>query len=136
MIATFLLSTLILAAPPATTASEPDGSRTLGAVPPFRAQPAPPEWLRTRSHELAALDCKHYAYEAYVDAKGGWLVRYVSFPDVDEAFRELEQVFLFTADPLKAPRELKPAEVQFEPKTATWSGRGFALVDRRDLIKP
>lgn len=136
MLPQLLMTTLLAFTQAAPAPVEPDGSRTLGIVPPYRAAPTPPAWLRSTSHELAALDCKHYAYEAYTDAKGAWLVRYISFPDVDEAFREIEQVFLFTGDPKKKPLELKPADLRFEPKSAILAGKTFLLVDRRDLLKP
>jgi hypothetical protein len=119
-------------------ALEPDGSRTLGIVPPYHAEPAPPPWLRGTSHSLAFLRSRtrHYLYEAYWDGNGGWLVRYLKFPDRGEAVAEAEQAFLFCSDPLAAPRSLMPAEIQFGPRRARWEDLTFVLVDRRDLLKP
>jgi hypothetical protein len=114
---------------------EPDGSRTVGVVPPFQATPPPPVWLRATSHDLAALDCRHYGYEAYGDERGGWLVRYVNFPETGEAFREIEQVFLFPPNGGKA-LEVKLTEVRFEPMGAILRGRSYPPADRRDLLKP
>lgn len=117
-------------------AQEPDGSRTLGVVPPFRAEPAPPDWLRSKSHASAWVDTRHYLYEAYAGPEGQWLVRYVMLPEGDEAFREIEQTFLFTSDARRKPFTLKAGEVQFEPRGAMWKKQGFVLVDRRDLLRP
>jgi hypothetical protein len=122
---------------------EPDGSRTLGIVPPYRAEPAPPCWLRSTSHQLAsgaARNARHYIYEAYADGEGGWLVRYIQYPDALEAAAKTQLAFLFRSDPqgdpLGEPWTLRPAEIQFEFRHARWRGRGFLLVDRRDLIRP
>lgn len=117
-------------------AGEPDGSRTLGIVPPYKAEPAPPDWLRAASHAVAAVDTRHYLYEVYAGAKGQWLVRYLMLPESDEAFREIEQAFLFGSDPLKKPVEIKTGELAFEAKSVTWKKATFTLVDRRDLMKP
>jgi hypothetical protein len=133
---TSLLLITMLSVPQAIPAGEPDGSRTLGIVPPFKAEPAPPDWLRTASHALAAVDTRHYLYEVYAGTKGQWLVRYLMLPESDEAFREIEQAFLFGSDPHKKPVELKPGELTFEAKSVTWKKATFTLVDRRDLMKP
>jgi hypothetical protein len=120
-------------------ANEPDGSRAIGVAPTFKGSPAAPEWLRPASHALAAVDTRHYLYEAYAPTGGSedqWLVRYVMLPEDNEAYREIEQVFLYGPDPRKKPKELKPIELQYEPRSATWRGRSFVLVDRRDLMKP
>ena len=122
--------------PPPPSAGEPDGSRTVGIVPPFHAEPAPPAWLRAASHAIAAVDTRHYIYEVYAGPKDQWLVRYLMLPDGDEAFRELEQAFLFGPDPKQKPLELKLAEVSFDARAATWKKTPFTLVDRRDLMKP
>ena len=115
---------------------EPDGSRTIGIVPPFRGEPAPPAWLRARSHQCAWVDTRHYLYEAYAGPEGQWLVRYILLPDGNEAFREIEQAFLFQSDEKKKPVRLNCAEVQVEPRSAKWKKLEFILVDRRDLMKP
>lgn len=135
MLAALFLATL-LSVSQAPSAGEPDGSRTVGIVPPFTAEPRPPEWLRAASHGVAAVDTRHYIYEAYAGPKGQWLVRYLMLPESDEAFREIEQVFLFSSDPAKKPVELKPADLSFEAKAATWKKTPCPLVDRRDLMKP
>ena len=116
---------------------EPDGSRTLGVVPPYHGEPAPPEWLRRSSHLVAACSgqlARHYLYEAYGDG-GSWLVRYVQFPGDGETVVAAQLAFLFSSDPLEPPRTLRPAEIRFEPRNARWQGRGFVLADRRDLIR-
>ena len=128
-----LLLNLIGAALPV---EEPDGSRTIGIVPPFRAEPAPPGWLRVRSHRAAAVQARHYLYAAYAGAEGRWLVRYQALPEEGEAAGQTEQCFLFQADERKPPRRLKNAEVKFESGRAIWKNRTFTLVDRRDLMKP
>ena len=118
--------------------AEPDGSRTLGIVPPYRAEPAPPRWLRAASHFLAAGadSTRHYIYEAYADGQDGWLVRYLHLPDATEAPAELEQAFLFSSDPLGEPCTLLPGSIRFEKREALCLGRVFVLVDRRDLCAP
>lgn len=119
-------------------APEPDGSRTLGIVPPFRGQPSPPRWLREASHHLVACSgrfARHYRYEAYADGAGGWLVQYRQFPAAEEFVTATRQVFLFTSDPLEVPFPLRPGEIRFEARRATWQGRCFSLVDGRDLIR-
>ncbi len=135
-----LFLVLFMTIPPAQIpASEPDGSRTVGIVPPFKGSPAPPEGLRAASHAHAAVDTRHYLYEVYApagEADEQWLVRYVMLPEDNEAYREIEQTFLYGPDLRKKPRELKPAEIQYEPRGAVWKGRAFVLVDRRDLMKP
>lgn len=118
------------------SADEPDGARTIGVVPPFRGEPTPPAWLRARSHALAWVDTRHYLYEAYAGPDGQWLVRYVLLPEGSEAFRDIEQAFLFQPDERRKPQALKPAEVVVEPRTATWNKQVFTLVDRRDLLRP
>ena len=115
---------------------EPDGSRTIGIVPPFREEPTPPSWLRGRSHAEAWVDTQHYIYEAYAGPDGQWLARYILLPEGQEAFREIEQVFLFTSNERKKPVRLNVADLQVEPRAAKWKNRLFTLVDRRDLMKP
>ena len=115
--------------------AEPDGSRAAGSQPPYKAAPGAPAWLRGRSHEIAAVDCQHYMYEAYA-LEGQFLARYVMLPEGQEAFREIEQVFLFTSDPGKKPKEIKPDQIQFNPQSAEWKGKTWILVDRRDLKRP
>jgi hypothetical protein len=122
--------------PPA--APEPDGSRTLGIIPPYRGEPAPPGWLRAASHQLLACGpgyARHYLYEAYADGCGGWLVHYRQFPAAGEGVPETQLALLFGSDPLDQPLALRAEEVQFEPRNARWQGRGFVLVDRRDLLR-
>ena len=134
-----ILPFLLLASAIEVPAPEPDGSRTVGIVPPFKGLPAPPEWLRAVSHTHAAVDTRHYIYEAYASSAGSdeqWLVRYVMLPEGNEAYREIEQVFLFGPEPKRKPKELKAADLQCDPRSATWKGRAFVLVDRRDLMKP
>jgi hypothetical protein len=118
---------------------EPDGSRTLGIVPPYHAEPAPPQWLRATSHALA-VSCggstRHYVYEAYADGGGEWLVRYIHYPEGDEVTAEAQQAFVFSSDPLGEPRNLEPEEIRFERGNACWEGTAFILVDRRDLKIP
>jgi|GEM_PF-3525066 len=115
---------------------EPDGSRTMGIVPPFRAEPAPPDWLRATSHTLASINVHHYVYEVYAGPKHRWLVRYLLLPDSDEAIQETERAYLFGPNPQGKARKLKTTEVVFEPQAATWRKTPFRLVDRRDLMKP
>lgn len=136
MLNALLLATLMSLQPPAAAPVEPDQSRTIGIVPPFKGEPAPPAWLRTESHAVAAVDCQHYLYEAYAGPGGTWLARYVMLPEANEAFRDIEQVFLFGPEPGKKPRRIPPAEVACEAWTATWKGQAFKLVDRRDLMRP
>ena len=116
---------------------EPDGSRTLGIVPPFRAEPAPPAWLRRASHLLAwgPARTRHYVYEVYADGGGRWLVRYVHLPDATEDPSERQQAFLFCSDPLCPPLELRPETIRFKGREARWRSKAFSLVDRRDLIR-
>ncbi len=136
MLPTLLLATLLSLSQAPPPLGEPDGSRTIGIVPPFKAEPAPPEWLRTTSHGLASVDTRHYIYEVYAGPKNQWLVRYLMLPESDEAFREIEQAFLFGPDARKKPLELKPSELTFEPRSVAWKKTPFVLVDRRDLMKP
>lgn len=120
-------------------AQEPDGSQPVGAVPPIHAEPSPPAWLRSVSHATAFVDTQHYLYEVYAAPVGGdatWIVRYLMFPEGNEAFREIEQVFLFDNNPKHKPKTLKPTEVILESKSAGWKGKAFKLVDRRDLKAP
>ncbi len=105
-------------------------------APPFRGEPAPPAWLRLRSHAAAWVDTRHYLYEAYAGPEGQWLVRYVMLPEGSEAFREIEQAFLFQSEERRKPQPLKPAEVVVDPDRATWKKQVFTLVDRRDLMRP
>lgn len=132
-----ILMTCLLALAPAQAAPplEPAGVRLSGAIPVFRAEPAPPDWLRLDSHALADPDCRHYGYEVYAGG-GQWLVRYVMFPEGREEFREIEQVFLFSAiRGMGKVERLPPAELAVESAGAHWKGRVFRLVDRRDLIR-
>ncbi|HEX9082599.1 MAG TPA: hypothetical protein VF768_09990 [Holophagaceae bacterium] len=134
-----LLSFLLLTTPVSSSSqglAEPDGSHVVGVVPPFHGEPAPPEWLRRLSHAAADPDCRHYVYEAYASDRH-WMTRYVMLPEGDEAFRDIEQVFLFPR-PGDAPKptQIAPAQVSFEPSAAHWKGEAFRLVDRRELMKP
>ncbi len=137
----FLLPGLLLSAP-VSAGDEPDGSHSTGLVPPFAAQPAPPAWLRAASHAAAFVDTRHYLYEVYGTAEDGdarnarWIARYVMFPEGNEAFREIEQVFLFDGDAKHKPKELKPSELTVGPRDATWKHVKYRLVDRRDLMLP
>ncbi len=130
-----LLSSLPVALP---GVQEPDGSHTVGVVPPFHGEPAPPGWLRKASHAAADPDCRHYVYEAYA-GKDHWLVRYVMLPEGDEAFRDLEQVFLYPRSAKEGgprkPTLIPPSDVTVEPSDVRWKGEVFKLVDRRDLMK-
>jgi hypothetical protein len=74
-------------------------------------------------------------YEVYA-LDGQFLARYVMLPEGQEAFREIEQVFLFASDARRKPLEVKPAEIQFEPQSALWKGKAWVLADRRELLKP
>ena len=114
----------------------PEEVRAAPSVPPFKGEPAPPTWLFEASHAVAAVDTRHYSYEVYAGPKTQWLVRFLMLPEGDEAFREIEQTFLYTSDPKSKPREIVPAEVTFEVQSATWKKQVFNLVDRRDLVKP
>jgi hypothetical protein len=132
-----LISALAAALPG--LALEPDGSRTLGIVPPYRAQPAPPDWLRGLSHALVDARgpvTRHYVYEAYGDGAGDWLVRYLRLPVAGEAPAETQSALLFGPDPLAEPRLLEADTVRFERRTARWEEHAFTLVDRRDLVRP
>lgn len=137
----FMLS-VFLCSLPMQAREEPDGSRAIGVVPPFHGEPAPPAWLRPASHAVAMVDTRHYLYEVYgaTDAEdpriSQWIVRYVMLPEGNEAFRELEQVFLFDGNPKHKPKDLKPSELMIEPKDATWKKAKYKLVDRRDLMLP
>jgi len=82
------------------------------------------------------VDTRHYSYEAYAGPKGQWLVRFLMLPEGNEAFREIEQAFLFASDPEHMPQEVNPAEVAFDTQSSTWKKQVFNLVDRRDLMKP
>lgn len=126
-----LLAVLLLGAamPP-----EPDGSRALGFVPPYRAEPAAPDWLRAVSHARAKVASRHYVYEAYAGAGGRWMVRYVPFPDGKEP--DPVRCFLFTGDPGKEPEILKAEDVAVSPREARWKGLAYVLVDKRDLLRP
>lgn len=132
-----VLALLLAVLPAPAGPQEPDGSHTVGVVPPFHAEPAPPEWLRQASHAAADPDCRHYLYEVYA-GKDHWLVRYVMLPEGEEAFREIEQVFLYargTGSPARKPTVLRPADIVVEPAGARWKGESFRLVDRRDLMR-
>jgi len=136
MLPSLLVVTLLGLSQAPIPAPEPDGSRPVGTAASFRAEPAPPEWLRTASLAAAAVDTRHYIYEVYAGPKDQWLVRYLMLPEGDEAFREIEQAFLFGPDPKKKPQELKPSEPVYESRSATWKKTLFLLVDRRELMKP
>ena len=114
---------------------EPDGSRALGVVPPFHGHPAPPDWLRATSHALAAPHCRHYLYEAYAEAGGAWLVRYVAYPEADEPDAVREQLLLFPPGQRTPAEALAPVEVHCHALTAVWHARTFTLADRRDLLR-
>ncbi|MDP2874574.1 MAG: hypothetical protein Q8O00_00230 [Holophaga sp.] len=115
---------------------EPDGSRTIGIVPPFTAEPAPPGWLRSTSHALTSGTTRHYIYEAYAGPKNQWLVRYRMLPGAEEGTSIPEQAFLFSSNTQKRPQKLNLRIVRFEGRMATWKKHSFALVDHRDLMKP
>jgi hypothetical protein len=136
MLASLVLPVLMACFPPA--AVEPDGSRTLGVVPPFRAEPAPPGWLRAASHVLASACApltRHYVYEAYAGGGGQWLVRYRPLPGAGEDPAPSEQAFLFESDPLAQPCRLEPCDLEFTPRNARLHSQYFTLVDRRDLVR-
>ncbi|HCZ34016.1 MAG TPA: hypothetical protein DHV93_11545 [Holophagaceae bacterium] len=106
-----------------------------GAIPAFRAEPFPPDWVRLETHTLADPDCRHYSYEAYAGVDH-WLVRYVMFPEPREGFRDIEAVFLVPREgPPGRIRRLPPEELQVEPEAVRWRGRLLPLVDRRDLLR-
>ena len=126
----FTMLGVILRSPPA---AEPDGSHTVGVVPPYRGQPAPPAWLRPASHALAIPECRHYVYEAYAEAGGSWLVRYLSLPDQGEAPRIREQVFLYAAG--SQAQSLPACDVHCQAHVAVYRQHSFILVDRRDLAR-
>ena len=138
---TFLLS-LTLSLVPLHAVGEPDGSHATGVCPPFTREPAPPGWLRPTSHAAASVDTRHYLYEVYGALADDdpqdtqWIVRYVMLPEGNEAFRELEQIFLFDSNPNHKPKLLKPSEILIDPQDAIWKKIKFKLVDRRDLIRP
>jgi hypothetical protein len=138
---TLLLSLLLLTAP-LLARGEPDGSRSTGIVPVFIGEPAPPAWLRAASHAVAFVDTRHYLYEVYgsTDADepriSQWIVRYIMLPEGNEAFREIEQVFLFDGNPKHKPKGINPSEMMVDPKEATWKKVKYKLVDRRDLQLP
>ena len=135
-----MLPSLLLLATLSLPTSSPflglEESQAVVTVPPFKREPAPPAWLFDASHAIAAVDTRHYSYEVYAGPKGQWLVRYLMLPEGDEAFREIEQTFLFGSDPKQKPREVNPTEVTFDVQSATWKKQDFKLVDRRDLMKP
>ena len=135
MLKTLLTCLLTLLPGDVPTPLEPVGVRASGAIPAFRGDPAPPDWLRLDSHTLADPDCRHYGYEVYT-SDTQWVVRYVMFPEDREGFREIEMVFLFPKEKGKAKvQRIAPAELQVEPQSVRWKGRSFRLVDRRDLIR-
>ena len=127
---------------PAQAAGEPDGSLPTGVFPSFTGEPSPPAWLRAASHAAAFVDTRHYLYEVYgaADAEdpraSTWIVRYILLPEGNEAFREIEQVFLFDGNPKHKPKSLKPGEITVDPNDATWRKVKYKLVDRRDLMLP
>jgi hypothetical protein len=135
MLKLLLTSLLVLVPGDAPAPLEPAGVRASGAIPAFRTEPAPPDWLRLDSHRLADPDCRHYGYEVYA-SDTQWLVRYVMFPEDREEFREIEQVFLYPREKGRSkPAPVAPADLQIEPFAARWKGRQFRLVDRRDLLR-
>lgn len=141
-IAYAVLSTIALMSAPVQAKQEPDGSRPSPAIPSFHGEPAPPEWLRAASHAVALVDTRHYLYEVYGMGEAAdprspqWIVRYVMLPEGNEAYREIEQVFLFDGDPKHKPKSLNPGDLMVEPRHATWKSVQYKLVDRRDLVVP
>jgi hypothetical protein len=134
-----LLIPALAAAVPGLSALEPDGSRPVGIIPPYRSRPAPPDWLRGLSHALVEArgpGTRHYVYEAYGDGAGSWLVRYRHLPAAGEAPAGLQEAFLFGTDALAEPRALDPDGIRFECRAAWFEDRSFILADRRDLMKP
>lgn len=138
----FLILPTLAAAVSSLAALEPDGSRPLGIVPPYQAQPSPPPWLRGLSHALAeSLEpgTRHYVYEAYADGAGAWLVRYRRFPGAGEALAELQVALLFGSDPDGECRRLEADAIRFARREARWEASGeahtFTLVDHRDLVR-
>jgi len=136
MLNAIFLATLMSLQPPTAPPTEPDQSRPIGIVPPFKGEPAPPVWLRTESHTAAQVDCRHYLYEAYAGPDDTWLVRYRMMPEEGETARRLEQFFQFGSKPGQKPQEVPVAEPVCEGGTVTWKGKTFKLVDRRDLMRP
>lgn len=135
MLPMVLFSALVLGAPCLPPSPEPDGSHTLGVVPPYHGSLEPPDWLRATSHALVALHCRHYLYEAYGDGCGAWLVRYVAYPGEGETAGVREQVLLFPPERRLPPEALAPLEVRCQALRAVWHERTFVLADRRDLMK-
>ncbi len=141
-IAYALLFSISLLSIPIQAKQEPDGSQPSAAIPSFHGEPAPPEWLRAASHAVALVDTRHYLYEAYGTGEAAdprnaqWIVRYVMLPEGKEAYREIEQIFLFDGNPKHKPKDLNPGELLVEPKQATWKNVKYKLVDRRDLLVP
>ncbi len=115
---------------------EPDGSRTLGIVPPYHAEPAPPAWLRSASLNRARVDCRHYVYEVYAGAQGRWLVRYILFPETGPDAHERETCLLYGTDPKAEPEGLVASEIVFKGREAEWRGVAYVLVEKRDLLRP
>ncbi len=115
---------------------EPDGSRTFGIVPPYRADPFPPDWLRAESHRIARVDTRRYRYEAYAGSDGRWLVRYAMLPDTGETCRRETVVLVFRPERGAEPTEPDPGAVTFGDRVATWKGATFKLVDQRRLLRP
>lgn len=136
MIQNLILASMLSLAQPPGPMGEPDGSRTIGIVPPFKAEPAPPAWLRTTSHALATGKTRHYIYEAYAGPNDQWLVRYQMLPESDERAPLLEQAFLFASSSRKKPQKLNLRKLTFNDRKATWNNLAFTLVDHRDLMKP
>lgn len=114
---------------------EPDGSRTLGIVPPFKAEPAPPPWLRPTSHAHARPDTRHYVYEAYAGEKR-WLVRYLMLPEEGERPRTLELVMAYKPKGREKGIAVPLSEVEIKGRAVHWKGEVYRLVDKRDLLKP
>ena len=134
MLPALCFAVLLAHSPWLSAPAEPDGSHTVGVVPPFHGQPEPPPWLRSTSHALAALRCRHYVYEAYGDALGCWLVHYRSLPERGEATWQTEQTFLFRSE-WKQPEELGTREVHYHAEAASYGGHTYLLVERRDLLR-
>lgn len=130
-----LLATLSLTTPSSRLGLSEVGS-AVAAIPPFKGEPAPPAWLFNASHGIAAVDTRHYSYEVYAGPGGQWLVRFLMLPEGNEAFREIEQAFLFASEPEHKPLEVNPTEVTFDTHSSIWKKQVFHLVDRRDLMKP
>lgn len=120
--------TLALQAP---VPGEPDGAKAIVLV---QKDPKPPTWLRGTSHALASVDTKRYLYEVY-RGENQWIARYVMLPEGDEAYRELEQAFLFGVEP-KSGRPLALKDLVVDEQGLRYKDASFPLVERRELILP